>query len=164
MEKIYAPWRMNYASDAEQGKKKIGECVFCEYVAQAAHDEENYVLARTNNALALLNLYPYNGGHILVIPFKHGDALDALAPEERVDVFELTNVAIEALKKTMQPHGINIGMNIGGKAAGGSIPEHLHMHIIPRWHGDTSFMPVIADTKPVSQNLNDVYKELKKVF
>ena len=85
----------------------------------------------------------------MVIPLKHGDALGLLTVEEGADLFELTNKAIEALKAMMQPHGFNIGMNIGGKAAGGSIPEHLHMHIVPRWQGDTSFLPVIADTKPV---------------
>lgn len=164
MEKLYAPWRMNYASDAEQGKKKTGECIFCEYVARALDDEANYVLARTNNALCILNLYPYNGGHVLVIPFKHGDSLNALTLHERAELFELTNTAMEALRATMQPHGFNIGMNIGGKAAGGSIPEHLHMHIIPRWQGDTSFLPLIADTKPVSQNLQDVYKTLRDFF
>jgi ATP adenylyltransferase len=164
MEILYAPWRMNYASDAEQGKRKSGECIFCEYVARALDDETNYVLARTNNNLCILNLHPYNGGHVLVVPFKHGNSVNLLTVEERAEFFELTNTAMEVLREAMEPHGFNIGMNIGGKAAGGSIPEHLHMHIIPRWQGDTSFLPLTADTKPVSQNLQDVYNKLKEVF
>lgn len=164
MEKLYSPWRSRYAESAERSTKTedVG-CPLCAYAHAPAHeDDKNFVLLRLQHVYVLLNLYPYNGGHVMVVPYKHVSNLTDLTPEERAEMTEATAHMIDTITAVLKPNGFNIGMNIGGKAAGGSIPEHIHMHVLPRWSGDTGFLPVLADTKPVSQNLVDTYRQLKK--
>jgi ATP adenylyltransferase len=163
MKKIYAPWRTKYVEGVAHTKKeKIDpdHCIFCSKFAENK-DEKHYILKRTEHAALILNLYPYSAGHLMVIPLEHKGDLDDLSSEIRTECFELTNKAIELLKKSIKPHGFNVGINIG-KAGGAGIPSHIHFHIVPRWKGDTNFMPLIADTKPVSVDLNDLYERLKK--
>lgn len=166
MNKLYAPWRRFYAHKIEWQKDEQSDrpCVFCALSTDSNRDEENFVLKRFEHTIALLNLYPYNGGHVLVAPYLHVDLLDKLSRQARCELIEVANETISILQKEFEPDGFNLGMNIGGKAAGGSIPEHLHMHVLPRWHGDTSFLPTLADTKPISEDLRALYTQLKKAF
>jgi ATP adenylyltransferase len=165
MKQLYAPWRRLYAYDAEKKKDvPLIECVFCHFAAHAEEDGKNFVLKRYEYSFVLLNLYPYNGGHLLIVPYQHTDTLFKLDSRERAELMEVSSGAMLILNNVLSPHGFNMGINIGGKAAGGSIPEHLHMHLLPRWHGDTSFLPTLADTKPISENLLLLYTELKKFF
>ena len=165
MKYLYAPWRRAYAYDTEKKKESHpAECVFCIYAKTSEADEKNMVLKRLTNTFILLNLYPYNGGHVLIIPYNHVDAPDKLSRNEQSELMEASTYAMSVLRKEMNPHGFNLGMNIGGRVAGGSIPEHLHMHLLPRWQGDTSFLPTLADTKPISENLVTLYTQLKRGF
>ena len=158
MKHLYAPWRGTYIAN----KKKSG-CPFC--TAQAStHDAEHYVLKRYDHTLVLLNLYPYNPGHLLIVPSEHKAALHDFTPAVRTELIEITTKAVTILEHALQATGVNVGMNLGDKASGGSIPEHLHIHVVPRWQGDTNFMPVIAHTKQLSVDLNTVFETLKKEF
>jgi len=137
-------------------------CVFCKQFSET-QDEKYYILKRNNNTVVILNLYPYNAGHLMVIPLEHESELENLALEVQSEMISTASQSIELLKKTMEPHGFNVGFNLG-KTGGAGIPSHLHMHIVPRWNGDTNFLPVIGDTKAVSLDLNEVYQLLKKAF
>jgi ATP adenylyltransferase len=166
MKKLYAPWRRGYAHKVETDRDKNFNlpCIFCTYAACPKEDENNLVLTRGLYTFVMLNLYPYNGGHLLIAPYTHADSLGKLEREARIELIESANVCAQILQHELHPNGFNIGMNLGGKAAGGSIPEHLHVHVLPRWHGDTSFLPTLADTKPISENLLLLYAQLKKAF
>lgn len=168
MKKLYAPWRRFYAQSVEDRKQGLSidkespqPCIFCTLAAQSDQDEKNFVLERFKHSFVMLNLYPYNGGHVLIVPYSHVETLDQLTADTRSELIEAANKIIRALEKELEPDGFNIGMNIGGKAAGGSIPDHIHMHVLPRWYGDTSFLPTLADTKPISEDLRALYIQLK---
>ncbi|HJM68759.1 MAG TPA: HIT domain-containing protein [Candidatus Babeliales bacterium] len=160
MKKMYAPWRTPYTK--REAKKKGDGCVFCT-TFNSSTDKDNFVLFRGKHCFVILNLYPYNAGHVLVLPNKHVDDLNDLNAEERTEMMELTNKASQILKNKVKAKGINIGLNLG-EVAGGGIPDHIHMHVLPRWPHDTNFMPLIADTKLISIDLNDVYDLLKDEF
>jgi ATP adenylyltransferase len=123
-------------------------------------DAKNYILIRSRHAYAVLNLYPYNNGHVLIVTNRHADDLGQLRPEEREDVFDLLGETKALLNTVLKPHGYNIGINLG-KSAGAGFPKHLHVHLVPRWKGDVNFMPVTAGTKIISQSLKALYKILK---
>jgi len=160
MKYLYAPWRKTYSHNSA---KKSSLCPFCEQV-KSDDDAAHYIIARYQHCFLLLNLYPYNAGHVMVIPNRHVAHLHKLTPEERAEMMEITTHATVILKKALKAKAFNIGANFGGKAAGGSIPRHLHMHILPRWAGDTAFLTALADTKMVSSNLPELYETLKKAF
>jgi|SaaInlLV_10m_DNA_2_1039722.scaffolds.fasta_scaffold00397_9 ATP adenylyltransferase len=165
MKKIYSPWRDEYVNDTAHktsNEKQSKECVFCKHFKEN-HDEKNGILKRTKNCVVMVNKYPYNGGHIMALPLEHKATLKNLTPEVRAELMELVNESVIIIEKTLKPHGLNIGINIG-KASGGGIPTHLHVHILPRWEGDTNFLPLLADTKQISVNLNEIYKKLKNEF
>ncbi len=165
MKHLYAPWRRSYAYDAEKKRGlQAPQCVFCQFASSPEDDEVNFVIKRFKHVFVVLNLYPYNGGHLLVVPYKHTGSLVKLDSKERAELIESSALAMEKLQHQLMPDGFNMGINSGGRAAGGSIPEHLHMHVLPRWDGDTSFLPTLADTKPISENLMLLYKQLKKIF
>ena len=147
-----------------QSGDKSQPCIFCRLASTHGQDEENFVLKRLDHTFVMLNLYPYNGGHVLIVPYSHVDTLNKLSNSARNEMIEVTNEAINIVEKELAPDGFNVGMNLGGSAAGGSIPEHIHMHLLPRWYGDTSFLPTLADTKPISQDLRALYSQLKKAF
>ena len=162
---LYAPWRSKYAKSINKTKKEIcteNTCVFCQHFSEK-NDATNFILKRYKNSIVMLNLYPYNAGHLLVIPKKHKPDLDKLTKEERSELMEVVNTCTKILKKVLQPEGFNIGMNLG-KLAGAGIPSHLHIHILPRWLGDTNFLPLLAETKQISFDLKDIYTKLKKEF
>jgi len=125
--------------------------------------DQEFILKKTNNAFIILNIFPYNGGHLLVIPRKHVHNLEDLSKKIRYELIELVNASIVILKNILKVDGINAGINLG-KISGGSIPEHLHFHVIPRWTGDTNFLMTIGQTKNISVDLKKIYKKLKPAF
>jgi len=153
--KLWAPWRVNYITKVN---KPIKGCVFCNMIKEKK-DKKNYIFLRSKHCFAVLNIYPYNNGHTLIVTNRHVNDLNKLRKEEREDLFDLVDEARDLLKKVLSPQAYNIGINIG-KVAGAGFPGHLHVHIVPRWKGDVNFMPVTADTKVISQSLDELYKKL----
>jgi len=154
MERLWAPWRMQYINaQPEQG------CIFC-VKPREDRDAENLILHRGKGAFIILNAFPYNNGHLLIAPYRHVADLSALTEEEQGDILRLTALGCEALKSAVRPHGFNIGLNLG-QVAGAGIADHLHVHIVPRWNGDTNFMPVLADVKVLPEALASTYSALK---
>ncbi len=165
MKKLYAPWRSRYTQSTARGKKEKAtekECTFCTRLKQKK-DSANFILKRFKHNVIFLNRYPYNAGHLLIIPIKHKDNLDKLSKETRAELMELITKSSTTLQKELGAQGINIGLNVG-KAGGAGIPSHMHFHVLPRWVGDTNFLPTLTDTKQVSFDLNKIYKTLKKAF
>ncbi len=154
---LWAPWRGAYIL----GKKEKG-CVFCNRINRKS-DKKDLIVYRGEKSIVILNRYPYNSAHAMIVPIKHTSSLDKLTKTEANEFFELTRLTVKVIKNVLNPDSMNIGMNLG-RGSGAGIPSHLHMHIIPRWNGDTSFMPVIANTKVVSFALQDTYKILKRGF
>lgn len=154
---IWAPWRIEYILS----EKKPG-CIFCEALA-GDDDRANLVLYRGPRTFVIMNLFPYNPGHLMVAPNDHVSSLDELDRESMTEIMELTNECVNILKGKMKPHGFNAGLNLG-EIAGASIKEHLHMHVVPRWQGDNNFMAVLADIDVVPQALMDTYDLLLPSF
>lgn len=138
------------------------ECVLCD-IAAAESDEEKLVVVRGSAAFVVLNLYPYNSGHLMIVPNAHVGKLEALAPEAGAEMWRLTERAVLALSEEYHPDGYNVGMNLG-QAAGAGIPDHLHIHLVPRWNGDTNFMPVLAETKVLPESLEQTWRRLRRVM
>lgn len=159
MEHIFAPWRKDFIENKE--KKEEG-CIFCNRV-RAGVSLETLVIYKGDYSFIILNKYPYNNGHLMVVPYTHTADLAVLTKEERADLMENVKLAIEVLKKAYNPQGFNIGMNLGA-VAGAGIAEHLHWHIVPRWGGDTNFMPVTCGTKVLHEMLEDTYNKLYPLF
>jgi ATP adenylyltransferase len=152
--KMWAPWRSKYITNPD------GEgCIFC-IKSESKEDEKNFVIYRGEKSFALLNIYPYNNGHTMVAPYMHTGDISELPSEDMYEMQDLVKMVIEKMKKTMKPHGFNVGMNMG-RAAGAGFEDHLHIHIVPRWHGDTNFMPVLCNEDVISESLISVYKKLK---
>jgi ATP adenylyltransferase len=159
MDSLHAPWRIDYILSP---KPVMDESLFTR-IAQSGDDEENLVVIREKTCYALLNRYPYNGGHLMVVPYKQTPDFSSLTEQELADLLVLTRRCQNALTKVMRPDGFNIGVNIG-KCAGAGIVEHLHVHIVPRWSGDTNFMPVIADTGVLPQALKEVASKIREAL
>jgi ATP adenylyltransferase len=156
-EVIWAPWRMAYIlSDKAAG------CIFCEKPCQQ-RDAENYLLWRGRTAFVMLNLYPYNNGHLMVVPYRHVASLTDLTAAQRADLFEVTAACEAILRQVLHPQGFNIGLNLGA-AAGAGIAEHLHMHLVPRWAGDTNYMTVVGELRVIPQALEQTYALLVPHF
>lgn len=165
MKKIYCPWRSEYTTDTAHGKHENAtqdECTFCTRIAQQ-NDTENFIIKRGKHNVVFLNKYPYNAGHILILPIQHVAHLNKLSPEARAELMELLAQSETIMREALDAHGVNMGVNLG-KAAGAGIPSHLHFHVLPRWHGDTNFLPTLADTKQVSFDLHELYEQLQKAF
>ncbi len=145
------------------GHTKREGCVFCRMVEQGVQrDPQNYILHRGRRAFSVLNLYPYNNGHLMVVPYDHLASLELLPPETQADMMHLVCYSLEVVRRAMSPAGFNVGVNLG-RAAGAGIDDHVHIHVVPRWHGDTNFMPVIAETRVIPELLDDTYKNLMAV-
>lgn len=155
MDHLHAPWRIAYI----RAHPNLKGCVFCEAPA-ANRDAETYVLARGRTCYSILNLYPYNAGHLMVAPYMHKGRFAELTPEEMLEMLTLTRDMEALLERVLKPHGFNGGYNVG-RTAGQGVAGHLHLHIVPRWEGDTNFMPVVGDTKVVSDAMADLYARLK---
>ncbi|MBU3758621.1 MAG: HIT domain-containing protein [Candidatus Omnitrophica bacterium] len=159
MDRLWAPWRKVYIRP--ESKKRRG-CLFCG-ILKAKRDSKNYILKKTRHSFALLNLYPYNNGHTLILPRRHAADLCEMSGEEKMDLLTLCEELQEAIRSSMRAHGFNIGLNLGA-FAGAGIPEHLHLHIVPRWKGDANFMPIVGRTKVISESLSSVYRELTQAL
>lgn len=157
MERLWAPWRIEYIK-----APKEEDCIFCEK-STSSNDRENLVLYRGKHAFVLMNLYPYNNGHIMIAPYDHKESISALDKETRNEIMELANSSMQILGKAMNAEGFNMGANFG-KAAGAGIEEHLHFHLVPRWIGDTNFMPVAGHSKVMVEGLMETYDNLKLGF
>ncbi len=167
MERLWTPWRMSYVSGPG-----AGGCFLCAIAATSTapdggagptEDETNLVLIRGAAALVLLNRYPYNSGHIMVAPYAHVGDLARLSPAVGHELFDLTQQAVAALQEEYRPDGFNVGRNLG-QSAGAGVPDHLHLHIVPRWSGDTNFMPVLGNTKVLPEGLDRTWSRLKRHF
>ena len=155
IDRLWAPWRAAFIRGP-----KPKHCIFCA-AKRSRRDRKTLVVARGKTAFALLNLYPYNNGHLLVAPFRHVATLEGLRPAEWTDMLRLLQRLTRTLSKHLHPHGFNLGMNLG-RAAGAGIPGHLHLHVVPRWVGDVNFMPVMTNTKLISQSLDELYRLLTR--
>ena len=156
MERLWSPWRMEYVKSAAVDDD--ADCIFCD-LPERGDDEKALILARGERAFAMLNAYPYNPGHLMVAPFRHAGDLAELEDPEHLACIELLRRSIGALRDEMSPHGFNVGMNLG-RVAGAGIPGHLHWHVVPRWNGDTNFMPVLGQTKVLPELLEETRAKL----
>jgi ATP adenylyltransferase len=163
MERLWSPWRMQYLSAEGFGVDSGGgSCIFCAHLA-SEDDDAAHILHRGAFSFVLLNAFPYNTGHLMIAPVRHIGALEELEPVERQELMDLTTRAVEVIKQAMAAQGFNVGMNLG-EVAGAGIPGHLHIHVVPRWGGDTNFMPVVGETKVLPEMLADTYSKLKPGF
>jgi len=165
MEVLWAAWRSKYIQGFKDEKTDPNNnpCFICEAGNSLGKDNEMLVVKRNKHCFVVLNKFPYNGGHCMVAPYKHVGELDELTDEEMLEMMQTVKETTKALNKMSNPHGYNIGINIG-RVSGAGLPGHLHIHIVPRWHGDTSFMSVTSDTKVVSQSLEETQELLSKAF
>ena len=145
----------------QEAREPSGGCLFCEL--QVREDAEAFILAREERAFAVLNAFPYNSGHLMVAPVRHVADLDGLEPEELAHADRLLQRAVAALRDELSPDGFNLGMNLG-RVAGAGVPGHLHWHVVPRWDGDTNFMPVVGETKVLPESLDDTWRRLRPGF
>jgi ATP adenylyltransferase len=159
MENLWAPWRMAFISPKTPQPQV---CIFC--TLPAAHrDAENYILYRGSLCYMVLNRYPYNNGHLMIAPFQHVASIEKLDAATLAELMAQVQLAVRALRMVMKPDGFNMGLN-EGKVAGAGYADHMHFHIVPRWYGDTNFMPVIADIKVIPEHLDNVYQQLKQAL
>lgn len=158
MERIFAPWRGEYIrSGIEEGG-----CIFCEKPAENK-DRKNLILYRDSLIFVIMNKFPYNSGHLMIVPLKHTADMSELSDEEILRLFRFTDYSIRILKDRYRAQGINVGMNLG-RVAGAGVDQHLHIHVVPRYNGDTNFMPLLAETKIISEHLERTYEELLPEF
>ncbi|MFC4436545.1 MULTISPECIES: HIT family protein [Natrialbaceae] len=161
MDQVFAPWRIEWIR-RDKENAEIDSCAFCE-LPERESDRENLLVARSEHAFVLLNNYPYNPGHVMVVPHAHTGKYGDLTDEQLLDHARLKQRTFDAIEVGLEPDGFNAGLNLGD-GAGGSIDDHLHTHIVPRWQGDTNFMPVISDTSVIVEALEDTYEHLHEAF
>lgn len=162
MEKLWSPWRSQYIESFKDSKAKSG-CVFCNAAEEDIADETSLVVAKGELTITVLNLYPYNNGHVMVVPKRHLSSFDQLTKEEKAEVMDKLDYTIRALKICSRPEGFNVGANLG-QVSGAGIADHIHFHIVPRWNGDTNFMPVLGEVKVLSQDLLATKRALLDAF
>ena len=155
MNKLWAPWRSKYVY-----LRKRSGCIFC-LAKKAKNPKKLYILERSAHSFSMLNLYPYNNGHVMVAPYRHVKSLELLSDEELLDMIKLINKAKVIIDKRLKPHGFNIGLNVG-KVAGAGFAGHIHAHIVPRWTGDTNFMPLIGGARVMPESLDSLYELLRE--
>ncbi len=153
MERLYAPWRILYI----QAPKKEEGCIFCMALEKP---DDRYVIDFNDKAMVIMNIYPYNPGHLMVAPIRHIADISSLNDEERREIWRFVEKSVNVLKKVMNPEGFNIGMNLG-LVAGAGVKDHMHIHVVPRWCGDSNFMPVLSDTKVLGESLDETYRKIR---
>jgi ATP adenylyltransferase len=158
MDTLWAPWRMPYIQETEP----VPGCLFCHH-ARDTEDERNLIVHRSDLGFVMMNLYPYNSGHVMVVPYQHTGDFAALEPEVASGLMALAQLTVRALDETLHPDGFNMGIN-QGKVAGAGIADHIHLHVVPRWNGDTNFMPVLADAKVMPELLSATAAKLRPAF
>jgi ATP adenylyltransferase len=161
MEKLFSPWRSQYMSSFANEPKDTG-CVLCN-AYNSDNDEESLVIYRGKEAFVIMNRFPYNSGHLMIVPIRHTSDFQSLTQSECTEMFSLLQTSEEALKELSKPQAFNIGMNLG-RVAGAGIDDHLHWHIVPRWNGDTNFLPVLGDVKVVSEDMAAQWQKLHSSF
>jgi len=157
IKRLWSPWRLQYVAGSY---KKSAGCIFCEKIPTPEKDRQNLVLLRGDKGFMMLNLFPYNTGHFMVAPYVHVPSVEDLDADTLADLMGMVNRGIAALRRAYQPDGINIGINLGA-AAGAGIVDHVHIHVVPRWVGDTNFMPVFSETKVIPELLEGTYERLR---
>ncbi len=161
MKQLWSPWRSQHIERVvEQPLSRPGEPSLFVRLAAENRDEENLILWRGQHVFVIMNLYPYNNGHLMIVPYRQVADYEALTPEEQCEMAQTVARCIRWLKYALKPDGFNVGMNIG-KVAGAGIPDHVHLHVVPRWEGDTNFMPTLAETKVIPEALRDTYRKLR---
>jgi ATP adenylyltransferase len=155
---LWTPWRMTYI----ESHKNTDECVFC-YELSKPDGPENLIIVRSYRSFVILNRYPYTSGHLMVVPIDHEPSLECLDAETRADIMELSAIAVKVLREAYHPQGFNLGINIG-EVAGAGILDHVHLHVVPRWGGDTNFMSSLAETRLLPETLAETYWRIKKVW
>ena len=155
---LFAPWRFKYVASVDKGERR---CIFCEALRRS--DDEALILARGRHTFVIMNLYPYNTGHVMVAPIRHVASVEDLTDEELLEMGKMIKLSMRAIREALNPHGFNIGVNVG-RVAGAGIEDHVHVHVVPRWSGDTNFMPVIAGVKVIPQDVRETYRVLKPYF
>lgn len=155
---LWAPWRIKYI----QGLSESSDCFICHNIKNPQDDTGNLVLWRSKQCIVMLNRFPYNNGHLLIAPLRHIPDLDGATDEELMEMISLVRESQKALRLSIKPHGFNVGMNFG-RCGGAGLPGHLHIHIVPRWEGDTNFMKVCSDTDVISQSLIELLEQLKQI-
>jgi ATP adenylyltransferase len=162
VQRLFSPWRSQYIASFSEKGKADKECILCK-AHRVNNDDEQFIVTRGKYCYVIMNLFPYNSGHLMVVPFRHTPSLIDLSEEESAEVMSLLKKMTLALQKVMQPDGFNIGSNIG-RTAGAGIDEHVHFHIVPRWNGDTNFMPVLSETKLISEDIRETLLKLRKAL
>ncbi|MBL7686048.1 MAG: HIT domain-containing protein [Deltaproteobacteria bacterium] len=157
MKQLWAPWRMQFIT-----QPRTKGCIFCQFLKQK-NDRENLILYRGRSAFIILNKFPYNNGHLMVVPHRHTAELRKLDSKTDIEMMQLVQKSVDALKKTMNPQGFNVGLNLG-HAAGAGIVDHLHFHVVPRWVGDTNFMPIFSGDKVMVEYLHETYDRLHAIL
>lgn len=152
---LWAPWRIRYI----QGLSQKSACFLCDYIQTPDRDRDNLVLWRTGHCIAVFNRFPYNNGHMLIVPIRHIPTLEEADSAELLEMMQLVRDCQKVLSLAIGPHGFNVGMNFG-RCAGAGLPDHMHIHIVPRWDGDTNFMATCSDTDVISQSLTELYDQL----
>ena len=155
---LWAPWRIEYIQELSERS----DCFICHNLKNPQDDNKNQVLWRSDRSIVVLNRFPYNNGHLLIAPARHIPDLDQASDEELLELTRLIRESQKALSAAIKPHGFNVGMNFG-RCAGAGLPDHFHIHIVPRWNGDTNFMSVCSDTGVISQSLAELFEQLKQV-
>jgi ATP adenylyltransferase len=158
---LWSPWRYNYIKGGDIEKlDPENSCVFCSILESPASDEEKFILHRAGFNFVILNIYPYISGHLMIVPYSHTAEIFDLSKEESDELMDLTKRCQQVMKEVYQPHGMNLGMNLG-RAAGAGVAEHLHLHLLPRWVGDANFMTAIGQTRTIPEDLQTTYDKLK---
>lgn len=162
MDKLWSPWRSQYI---ESFKDDSGDksCIFCDMLDKNPDDDSNLLVDNSDKTFTVLNLFPYNNGHLMIVPKRHLSKLSELSDEENSEIMKKLQLAEEALNKVLKPQGFNAGANLG-RVSGAGIEDHIHFHIVPRWNGDTNFMPVLGEVKVISQDLKETKQNLRKIY
>ncbi|RLG10781.1 MAG: HIT family hydrolase, partial [Thaumarchaeota archaeon] len=160
MKILWAPWRMAYIRRFSSGNSS--KCFLCE-AARGKSDEESLIVFRGENCFVIMNRFPYNNGHLMVAPYRHVGSILDLREEESAEIMKLLRLSVKALGEEYRPDGYNIGLNLG-RVAGAGLADHIHFHVVPRWAGDTNFMPVVSETKVIPEGLEETWRRLKSRF
>lgn len=158
MENMWSPWRMKYITEADNP----GSCVFCT-APEKQEDKDMLIVHRGKSAYVILNRFPYTSGHLMIVPFAHVPSIELLTAEVRGEMIELVNTALEVLRTAYKPDGFNVGINMGS-AGGAGIAEHAHIHVVPRWAGDTNFMSTVGETRVIPEDLEETYRRISKAW
>jgi ATP adenylyltransferase len=163
LDRLWSPWRYEYIASGGAADSEYSDCIFCSLRDDPDKDEANFVIHRANHNFVVLNIYPYISGHLLIVPYEHVGELDAATKQTTDELMDLTKRCQTALREAYQPAGFNIGMNLG-KSAGAGIVDHIHIHILPRWTGDTNFMSTVGNTRVIPEDLATTYQKLRAKF